>query len=104
MAELSEAELDGLVEQAIVDAYGDDEQLAGFYSVIDDDLALPFTTTVLGVEASVERIDLTASGIVAICARGPDRQAISILDLALPAPPPPGSEWIAAYRHWAGRK
>jgi hypothetical protein len=30
VAELSEAELDELVEQAIVDAYGDDEQMVGF--------------------------------------------------------------------------
>jgi hypothetical protein len=29
-------------------------------------------------------------------------QAIGILDLPLPAPPPAGAEWIEAYRHWAG--
>lgn len=102
VAELSEADVEELVGQAIVDAYGDDEQTAGFYSVISDNLALPFTTKVLGVEASVERVDVTGSGIVAICARGPDRQAIPILDLMLPVPPPLGSEWIAAYRHRAG--
>ena len=102
MAELSEAELDELVEQAVVDAYGDDEQLTGFYTMIEGNLALPFTTTVLGVEANVEGVDLTGSEIVAICARGGHRRAIPILDLQLPVPPPPGSEWIAAYRHWAG--
>jgi hypothetical protein len=102
VTELSEAELDELVEQAIVDAYGDDEQLVGLYTMIDDNLALPFTTTVLGVEADVVRVDVTDSGIVAICARGADRQAIPILDLRLPVPPPRGSEWIAAYRRWAG--
>jgi len=102
VAELSEAELDELVEQAIVDAYGDDEQMTGLYTMIDDNLALPFTTTVLGVEAKVEGVDLTDSGIVAICSRGAHRQAIPILNLPLPVPPPPGSEWIAAYRHWAG--
>jgi hypothetical protein len=102
VAELSEAELDELVEQAVVDAYGDDEQMTGFYTMIEDNLALPFTTTVLGVEAKVEGVDLTDSGIVAICSRGAHRQAIPILDLPLPVPPPPGSEWIAAYRHWAG--
>ena len=102
VAELSGAELDELVEQAIVDAYGDGEQLVGLYTMIDDNLALPFTTTVLGVEADVVRVDVTASGIVAVCARGADRQAIPILDLRLPVPAPPGSEWIAAYRRWAG--
>jgi Calcium binding len=102
VAELSEDELDELVEQAVVDAYGDDEQMVGFYTMINDNLALPFTTTVLGVAVSVESVDVTDSGIVAICARGADRQAIPILDLPLPVPPPPGSEWIAAYRRWAG--
>jgi hypothetical protein len=62
VTELSEAELDALVEQAIVDAYGDDEQLVSLYTIIVDNLALPFTTTVLGFEASVESVDVTASG------------------------------------------
>jgi hypothetical protein len=104
VAELSKAELSELVEQAVVDAHDDDEQMTGFYTMIEDSLALPFTTTVLGVEANVEGIDLTDSGIVAICSRGAHRQAISILDLPLPVPPPRGSEWIAAYRHCASRR
>jgi hypothetical protein len=99
VAELSEAEL---VERAVIDAYGDDEQMAGFYTMIEDSVALPFTTTVLGVEVNVEGVDLTDSGIVPMCCRGAHRQAIPIPDLPLPVPAPPGSEWIAAYRHWAG--
>jgi hypothetical protein len=102
VAELSKEELSELVEQAVVDAHDDYEQMTGFYTMIEDNLALPFATTVLGVEANVEGVDLTDSGIVAICSRGAHRQAIPILDLPLPVPPPPGSEWIAAYRHWAG--
>jgi hypothetical protein len=92
MAELSKADLDELVEEAIVDAYGEDEQLTGFYTMIEENLALPFTTMVLGVEVTVEGIDLTDCGIAAICVRGVHRQSIAILDLPLPAPSPPGSE------------
>jgi len=103
MAELSQAVLDELVEEATVDAYGEDEQLTGFYTMIEDDLTLPFTTMVLGIEVTVAGIDLTDFGIVAICVRGTHRQSLPIPALPLPAPPPPGSEWIAAYRHWAGR-
>jgi hypothetical protein len=33
---------------------------------------------------------------VAICARGEHRQAISVLDLSVPDPPPRGARWIAA--------
>ncbi|WP_326637566.1 calcium-binding protein [Streptosporangium sp. NBC_01755] len=101
MAELSEAELDALVEEATVDAYDDDEQLSGFHVMLDEHLATPFQTMVLGVEVTVKKIDLYAgSGIVAVCVRGSYRQAIGILDLPLPDPPPRGSEWIEAYRHW----
>jgi hypothetical protein len=102
VADLSRAELDDLVEQAIVDAYGGDEQLTALYTMIADSLALPFTTTVLGAGASVTAIDLTGNGIVATCVRGAYRQAVPVLDLLLPVPGPAGSEWIAALRHWAG--
>ena len=47
MAELGQADLDELVEEAIADAHDEDEQLAGFYTMIEESLALPFTTRVL---------------------------------------------------------
>jgi hypothetical protein len=100
--ELSEGELDALIDEATVDAYGEDEELTGFAVMIGDNLAVPFETTVLGVTVTVERIDQTDSGIIAVCTRGRHRQAIPILDLPLPDPPPQGAEWIAAYRRWAG--
>jgi Calcium binding len=103
VAELSRPDLDELVREAIVDAYGEDEQVVGFYTMIEESLALPFTTMVLGAEVSVEGIELTDRGIAAICVRGTHRQSIEILELPPPIPPPPGWEWISAYRHWAGR-
>jgi len=81
---------------------GGREELAGFAVMIEDNLAMPFETSVLGVTVTVKKIGQTDSGIVAICVRGKHRQAIAILDLPLPDPPPQGAEWIAAYRHWAG--
>jgi hypothetical protein len=102
VAGLSDGQLDALVERATVDAYDEYEQLASFHVVIEEHLAVPFRTTVLGVEVTVTKIDLlSGSGIVAICSRGKHRQAIGILDLPLPIPPPAGAEWIDAYRRWA---
>jgi hypothetical protein len=72
--------------------------------VFEENLALPFMTRVLGVEVTVADIDLTDCGIVAICVRETHRQPIPISDLPLPATRPAGSEWIAAYRHWASRR
>lgn len=98
----SKARLEQLIEEAILDAYGESEQRTGFYTMIEDNLALPFETEVLGVPVTVERIDVTeAEEIVAICRRGGKRQAIPVLNLPLPKPPPAGAEWIEAYRRWA---
>lgn len=69
--------------------------------MIEDILAFPFATTVLGVPVTVERVQLTLRDeIVAVCRRAGIRQTVPLLDLPLPSPRPPGSEWIAAYRHW----
>ena len=93
-----------MIEEATVDAYGESEQVGGFYTTIDEHLAVPFETTVLGVPVTVKSLDLTERDeIVAICVRGRERQAISILDLPLPSPLPAGAEWIEAYRYWARR-
>ena len=99
---LSKDDLERMVEEATVDAYNESEQVCGFYTMLENDLELPFTTAVLGAEITVERIDLTDDDhIVVVCRRGQERQRLPILDLPLPEPPPKGWEWIEAYRHWA---
>jgi len=101
----SRARIRELVADAIVDAYDESEQRTGFFTVIDEHLALPFQAEILGVGVTVERIDLTDDEqIVAICRRGRFRQRVSILDLPLPTPVPAGAEWIEAYRAWARRR
>jgi hypothetical protein len=98
---LSRRRLQGLIDEAIVDAYGDSEQRVGFLTMLEEHLAVPFMTEILGVVVRVDRVDLNdAEEIVAICRRGRQRQSIPILDLPLPAPLPDGWEWIEAYRHW----
>jgi Calcium binding len=99
---LSRRRLGALIEEAVVDAYGDSEQRVGFLTMLEEHLAVPFITAILGVAVRVERVDLNdADEIVAICRRGRQRQTIPILDLPLPTPAPDGWEWIEAYRHWA---
>jgi hypothetical protein len=102
MSSLSDAELEALVAEAVVDCYDDDEQLSGLFAMIEGNLAVPFTTEVLGVPVTVRKVDLRAHGVVAVCYRDRIRQAIGILDLPLPEPAPEGAQWIEAYRWWAG--
>jgi hypothetical protein len=101
LPKLGKAKLEALVEEATVDAYGDDEQKVGLLTMMQEHLALPFSVTILGVEAVVEKVDMTRDGrIVAVCRRDSAKQRIGILDLPLPTPVPEGAEWIAAYSHW----
>jgi hypothetical protein len=97
----SKAKLEKLIEEGVVDAYGEGEQVGGFLAMMEEHLALPFSTNVLGVDVVVEKVDMTRDGqIVVICRHGKTRQGIGILDLPLPTPAPGGAEWITAYRHW----
>ncbi len=98
----SPRQLDKLIDEATVDAYNEEEQAGGFFSMIEDNLALPFATSILGVEASVVAVDMDDDGgLFAVCEGGGRRQRIGLVDLPLPSPPPSGAEWIAAYRRWA---
>ena len=98
---LGTRQLEALIEDAIIDAYGESEQRVGFLTMLEEHLAVPFATEILGTAVRVERVDLNdADEIVAICRRGRERQMIPLLNLPLPSPPPIGWEWIDAYRHW----
>ena len=98
---LSKAKLEALIEEAVVDAYGDKEQTCGFFTMIEEHLTLPFTVCIFGTEVVVEKVDMTRDGrIVAVCQRDGMKQRIEILDLPLPKPAPAGAEWIAAYSYW----
>jgi hypothetical protein len=95
------AALNALIAEATVDCYNDSECVTGFYTMLEEHLALPFHTNVLGVEVTAQRVDLSGDDqIVVVCVRGRDRQRIPILDLPLPTPAPRGVEWIEAYRQW----
>jgi len=98
---ISKARLAEMIEAATVDAYGESEQTTGWFTMIDQNLTVPFETVVLGAVVTVERVDLNGDEqIVAICKRGRTRQPLPITDLPLPIPAPEGAEWIEAYRRW----
>ena len=100
---LTKKQLETMIQAATVDCYNESEEVTGWFTMLEESLAVPFETRVLGVLVTVERIALSdAYQIVAVCSRRRDRQALPILDLPLPRRRPEGSEWIDAYRHWLG--
>jgi hypothetical protein len=91
-----------MIDEATVDAYDETEQMMGFCTMLEENLSTPFKTEVLGVEVTVERIEMTDDEqIVALCARGKSRQRIPILELPMPTTQPNGANWIMAFRRWA---
>lgn len=101
MTRISRARFEEMVEEATVDCYNDSEKVTGWFTMIDDNLAVPFKASVLGMPVIVERVDLNANDqIVMICARGPHTQSIPLLDLPRPAVLPHGWEWVEAYQQW----
>lgn len=101
LLKLSEKRFEAMVEEATVDCYNPSEQATGWFTLLDEHLKVPFQTQILGVPATVEKIDLNPNeNIVAICRRGKQRQTVPILDLPLTTPLPADAEWIEAYRRW----
>jgi phosphopantothenate synthetase len=83
--------LEQLIEEAIVDCYGEEEQATGLFTMIEENLALPFKTTILGIEADVVSVDLDDDDrLAAVCKAGKHRQRIALADLPLPSPAPAG--------------
>jgi hypothetical protein len=65
------AQLDQLIAKATVDCYNGSEEVTGIFTMLEENLAAPFPTTLLGVKVTVERVDLNdADEIVAVCRRG----------------------------------
>ncbi len=98
---LTRARLRAMIEEATVDAYDRSEQVIGWMTMLENELALPFETEVLGVTVKVVRIDVTPDDtLVAVCTRGKAKQRVAVADLPLPTRRPRGAEWIEAYRAW----
>ena len=101
---VDEATLEALIDEAVVDAHDDEERRMGFLTMLQDSVALPFGTEVLGVLVEVTEIETNdAEEIVAVCERGQHVQRVPVVDLPLPKPPPEGFEGIEAYRLFASR-
>lgn len=99
------AQIETMLEEACVDAYDEEEQVTGLFTMLDENLDLPFATEVLGQKVKVVALDLTDSHrIAADCRQGAHRQRIALEDLPLPSPEPDGAIWIAVYRYWLGAR
>ncbi len=96
-------ELGGLIDEIIVDAYGDDEQLWAFRQVFADNVVMPAEAFVVRKPVMVLALDYDGNerrGLTARCQREDgSEQVITACDLIFPE----GSvaaRYVAAYRRW----
>ena len=97
-------DLDLLVEEITVDAYGDEGYWA-FLQAIDDEVRFPINAALVGMPVVVARVDFDGDerrGLVAAVVRNGSTATISMLDLDLTAADPTVACLVAAYRHWLG--
>jgi len=65
--------------------------------MMEDNLAFPFWTHVLGAELKVGKVDLNEGGeVVVVCTHGDSRQDVSVLDLPLPDPGISSGDWSSS--------
>jgi hypothetical protein len=100
----TDGELDALIENITVDAYGD-EGYWSFLQAFENDVVFPFDATLVGVSIDVTGIDFDGDerrGLVAIVDRDEVTATISLLDIEVPVAEPTANRLVAAYRRWLG--
>lgn len=99
------AEVDALLEEMLVDAYGDDEQLTALAEGIGDALDFPLDVHVVGEPLSLLAVDYDGKprrGIVARCRREDGTEyGVSLADIEV-HPEAAGHQHIGAYCKWLG--
>jgi len=68
---LSKKRLNELLEAATIDCYNESEELCSLFTMIQDELRVPFKTGILGVPVTVERVDLAYNDILLVWQFGP---------------------------------
>jgi len=99
------SELDRLIDEIIVDAYGDNEQLWAFRQAFEDNVAMPAEAFVVGEPVTVMTMDYDGNerrGLTARCRRErSSEQVIAACDLIFPEGSA-AARYMAAYRMWLG--
>jgi hypothetical protein len=99
------SELDKLIEEIVVDAYGEDEQLWAFRQVIEDEVTLPADGFVIGEPVSMLVIDYDGNerrGLTARCRREDGSEYVVTASEVMFPKGSIGERYMAAYRKWLG--
>jgi hypothetical protein len=102
-ARKADSDLDRLIDEIVVDANGEDEQLMGFENAFDEEADFPCPGTVVGEEVEVLSVSVKnhRRELIATCKRGGRQYDVALLDTEVRGNSAT-SRLIAAYRRWLG--
>ncbi len=97
--------LDKLLEEAMVDAYGDEEQFSGVLVTLQDNLPFPFQAKVIGEPVEVVGIDERRSdlrrGVIAQVRKDGKEYRVALSELEVPENFK-GRKWLELYEYYVG--
>jgi hypothetical protein len=100
-----DSDIEMLLEDILVDAYGEDEQLWAFRQVIEDKVPLPSEAAVIGETVQVTKVDYNGApqqGLRATCWKpGGKTYEVALEDVEFPVDSK-AAPYVAAYRKWLG--
>jgi len=99
------AQLDALIDEFTTDAYGDEEQLAGFLTSAEQALRRGESARIVGIDVVVFDVDVgpdARTGLTARVKRGDETYEVGLADLVFQRDSQLGIV-VSAYRRWQGR-
>ncbi len=100
---LDEQKVREALEDATVDAYGEDEQHTGLLTVTQDELLFPFRAKVLGDDVEIVDMEWPEDdeyGLDLVCERNGQRHRVEARSVDLLETLPDGHLYLAAYLMW----
>jgi hypothetical protein len=97
--------IDALVEEIIVDAYGDAEQLTSFEVAFDERVRFPFRARIVGATVDVVKVQYDGDdrrGLTAVVGREGETYEVALADLVPSVVTQETAQLLAAYRRWLG--
>lgn len=92
------------IEEILVDCYGEDEQMSAWGAAFEDDVAVPFSASLLGASVEVQGFRVNdASGVQCLVVREqPEKRTrwISVEDLDEDGGPEDFRHMLALFRAW----
>lgn len=98
-------DIDRLLDDILIDAYGDSEQLTSFEEGFKQSARLPFPAQIAGTTVEVMKVEYEGEprrGLTAVCRRDGQTHRVALADLTLGPVTLTTSRLLEAYRRWLG--